>query len=352
MRLAQRENSGLNARVKVLVTGAAGFIGYHTSKRLLAEGVEVVGVDNLNAYYNPQLKAARLEQLKSIPNFSFQKIDFADGAAMAALFKQEKFTHVAHLGAQAGVRYSLTDPHAYIQSNLVGFSHILEGCRQYPVQHLVFASSSSVYGLSTAAPFEETQVTDHPASLYAATKKANEAMAHSYSHLFAIPSTGLRFFTVYGPWGRPDMAYFSFTRAILRGEPIELFNHGKMRRDFTYIDDVVEGVVRTLHNPPQANPAWQSNPPVAGESSAPYRLFNIGNSNPVELLEFVSTLENLLDKKAATSFKPLQPGDVLATHASTQKLEEAVGYRPTTSLEIGLERFVKWYLQHRSLCEA
>ncbi len=338
--------------VKVLVTGAAGFVGMHAAARLLRDGASIVGTDNLNAYYNPQLKAARLEQLQGYPAFSFHKLDLADGGGMHALFEREKFTHVLHLGAQAGVRYSLTDPQAYVQSNLVGFSHILEGCRQHKPAHLVFASSSSVYGLNATVPFDEAHTTDHPASLYAATKKANEVMAHSYSHLYGIPSTGLRFFTVYGPWGRPDMAYFSFTRAILNGEKIPLFNHGKMRRDFTYIDDVVEGIVRVLQKLPTPDAHWQANPPAPASSSAPFRLYNIGNNQPVELLDFVATLERVLGKKAQIDLQPLQPGDVLATHASVDRLKAAVGYAPTTPLETGLAQFAEWYLKHRVLCEA
>jgi UDP-glucuronate 4-epimerase len=327
----------------VLVTGAAGFIGYHLSQRLLAGGCRVVGVDNLNDYYDVSLKKARLSRLEKQPGFSFHRVDLSDGKALEAVFSGKHFEVVVNLAAQAGVRYSLTHPHAYVSSNLTGFVNVLESCRHHGVGHLVFASSSSVYGANTQMPFSVHHNVDHPVSLYAATKKANELMAHTYSHLFRLPCTGLRFFTVYGPWGRPDMALFLFTRAILEGRPIQVFNHGKMRRDFTYIDDIVEGVVRVMGVLPEPNPAWSGDAPDPGTSSAPYRLYNIGNNQPVELGRFIETIESVLGKKAEKQYMELQPGDVPATYADIDDLEKAVGFRPQTSLQTGIERFVQWY---------
>jgi UDP-glucuronate 4-epimerase len=328
---------------RVLVTGAAGFVGLYVSKILLARGDEVIGLDNLNDYYDPRLKDARLAQLTGEPGFRFHKLDLADRAGMARLFDEERPETVVHMGAQAGVRYSLENPAAYVDSNLVGFGNVLEGCRQTGVRHLVFASSSSVYGANTKVPFSVHDNVDHPVSFYAATKKANELMAHSYSHLYRLPITGLRFFTVYGPMGRPDMAYYSFTKAIFEGKPIDVYNHGKMRRDFTYIDDIAEGVVRTLDAVAQPNPCWNGEHPDPGISSAPYRIYNIGNNNPVELLRFIEILERETGREAIKRFVDLQAGDVPATYADVDDLEEAVGFRPRTSIEDGLARFVAWY---------
>ncbi|MFM2111835.1 MAG: hypothetical protein RLZZ271_495 [Pseudomonadota bacterium] len=332
--------------MKVLLTGAAGFIGMHTSLKLLARGDEVVGVDNLNDYYDVSLKLARLDRLKDHKGFSFHKLDVADREGMAALFASAKPDRVIHLAAQAGVRYSLTNPQAYIESNLAGFTNILEGCRHNQVQHLTYASSSSVYGGNTALPFHEHQNIDHPVSLYAATKKANELMAHTYSHLFGLPTTGLRFFTVYGPWGRPDMALFLFTRAILKGEPIQVFNHGNMVRDFTFIEDIVEGVVRVSDKPATANPAFDSANPDPATSNAPYRVFNIGNNQPTTLMQYIEALESALGKTALKEFLPMQPGDVPATAASTDELDKWVGFKPNTPVREGVQRFVNWYTQH------
>ncbi|MDD2711643.1 MAG: NAD-dependent epimerase [Simplicispira sp.] len=317
----------------ILVTGAAGFIGFHVAQRLLARGDQVLGLDNLNDYYDPALKRARLQQLQGVAGFRFVQGDLADRAAMAALFQAQRFDCVIHLAAQAGVRYSITHPNAYLDSNLTGFGHILEGCRAQGVGHLVYASSSSVYGGNTKMPFAETDAVDHPVSLYAASKKANELMAHAYSHLYGFATTGLRFFTVYGPWGRPDMAYYLFARAILAGEPIAVFNHGDMKRDFTYIDDITEGVVRVVDRP--------ATPLAAG--AAPYRVFNIGNSEPVQLLDFIGCLEQALGKTAIRQLLPMQAGDVPATYASTQALQEWVGFAPSTPLAEGIGRFVHWY---------
>ncbi len=328
---------------KVLVTGAAGFVGSYVSQALLQRGTKVIGLDNLNSYYDPALKQARLNRLQSLNGFHFNKIDLADRMAMESLFERDPFDVVVHLGAQAGVRYSLENPHAYAESNLTGFLNILEGCRKQKCGNLIYASSSSVYGLNKKTPFAVGDSVDHPVSLYAATKKANELMAHSYSHLYRIPTTGLRFFTVYGPWGRPDMAYFNFTKAILKGEPIKVFNYGQMKRDFTYIDDIVEGIVRLVDHPAAVNPNWNGLVPANDSSSAPYRLYNIGNRSPVELLHFIQTLETLLGKKAVMEMLPMQPGDVLETVADVQALEEAVGFSPQTPIEVGLEKFVKWY---------
>lgn len=328
---------------KILVTGTAGFIGFHLAKVLLDRGDEVVGLDNLNDYYDVSLKQARLAQLDGRPNFRFVKLDLADRDGMAALFKTEKFDRVVNLAAQAGVRYSLKNPHAYVDSNLVGFVNILEGCRHNEVQHLVYASSSSVYGANTRMPFSIHHNVDHPVSLYAASKKANELMAHTYAHLYRLPVTGLRFFTVYGPWGRPDMALFLFTKAILEGRPIDVFNYGKMRRDFTYIDDIVEGVMRTLDNTARPNPQWNGDQPDPGTSNAPYRLYNIGNNNPVELMHLIETLEKALGRTAEKNLLPIQPGDVPATYADVDDLSRDVGFKPSTSIEEGVGRFVAWY---------
>ena len=328
---------------RVLVTGAAGFIGFHTSLKLLAAGAEVVGVDNLNDYYDPALKQARLARLQAQAGFSFQHADIADPAQLQAVFAAAAPERVLHLAAQAGVRYSLHNPQAYVQSNLVGFGNLLECCRHHQIEHLVFASSSSVYGANAKVPFAVTDTTDHPVSLYAATKKANEAMAHAYAHLYRIPCTGLRFFTVYGPWGRPDMAYFSFTKAILEGRPIKVFNRGDMRRDFTYIDDIVRGVVAVLDQPAAPDTGWSAHAPVIGRSSAPYRLYNIGNHSPVRLMDFIQTLERLLGTQANMVMEGMAPGDVYQTYADVSDLAEATGFAPDTPLETGLAAFVDWY---------
>jgi UDP-glucuronate 4-epimerase len=328
---------------KVLVTGAAGFVGFHVAARLLARGDAVVGVDNLNSYYDPALKEARLDRLRAESGFRFEKLAIEDGAAVLKLFAAERFDAVVHLAAQAGVRYSIDHPHDYTASNLSGFLSVLEGCRHHPVQHLVYASSSSVYGANTAMPFAVGQSVDHPVSLYAATKKANELMAHSYSWLYRIPTTGLRLFTVYGPWGRPDMAYFSFTRDILAGRPIAVFNEGQMKRDFTYIDDVAEGIVRTLDRPATPDDAWDSARPNPATSSAPYRLYNIGNHTPVALTEFIDTIAAAVGKEAIKELRPMQPGDVVETLADVDALQEAVGFSPATPLREGIGRFVEWY---------
>jgi UDP-glucuronate 4-epimerase len=329
--------------MKVLLTGAAGFIGMTTALRLLARGDEVVGLDNLNDYYEVQLKLDRLARLQVLPGFRFVKLDVADRAGMDALFVAERFDKVIHLAAQAGVRYSLQNPQAYVDSNVVGFMNVLEGCRHSRVGHLVYASSSSVYGGNTRMPFSEHASVDHPVSLYAATKKANELMAHTYSHLFGLPTTGLRFFTVYGPWGRPDMALFLFTKAILEGRPIDVFNHGQMRRDFTFVEDIVEGVVRVLDRVATANPAYQADSPDPGTSNVPFRVFNIGNHNPVPLLDFIAAIEDAVGSKAQKNFLPLQDGDVPATHADMQALNDWVGYTPLTPVRTGIDRFVAWY---------
>lgn len=329
--------------MKVLLTGAAGFVGMYCAKALLERGDDVVGFDNVNDYYDPALKQARLAQLHGFPRFRFVQADLADKAALFKVFETERPDAVLHLAAQAGVRYSLKNPQAYVDSNLTGFVNLLEACRAHPVRHLLFASSSSVYGANTKVPFAVTDHTDHPVSLYAATKKANEALAHSYSHLFGIPATGLRFFTVYGPWGRPDMAYFSFTKALFEGRPIEVFNHGDMERDFTYIDDIVTGVVRLLDRVPQGDPAWTGDPPVAGRSRAPYRLYNIGNHSPVRLMHFIEVLERLTGRVAEKQFKPMAPGDVYRTYADVTDLSHDVGFEPSTSIEKGLAEFVAWY---------
>lgn len=327
----------------ILVTGAAGFIGMHTCLSLLARGDRVIGLDNLNDYYDVSLKQARLVRLQSHANFGFRQLDVADRAGVAALFAAEKPQRVVHLAAQAGVRYSLSNPHAYIDSNVQGFTNILEGCRHNAVQHLVYASSSSVYGGNTALPFSEHHNIDHPISLYAATKKANELMAHTYSHLFGLPTTGLRFFTVYGPWGRPDMALFLFTKAILTGQPIDIFNHGDMVRDFTFVDDIVEGVIRVADKPAAPDPAFDPANPDPATSNAPYRVFNIGNNQPTPLMDYIRALESALGRVAQKNYLPMQPGDVLATAANTNELNAWVGFKPNTPIDHGVARFVEWY---------
>jgi UDP-glucuronate 4-epimerase len=327
----------------ILVTGAAGFIGFHATQRLLANGYSVVGVDNLTAYYDPKLKKARLAELDKIKGFSFVKLDLADRVKTAALFAAQQFPSVVHLAAQAGVRHSLTDPHAYVDANLQGFVNVLEGCRHNACRHLLYASSSSVYGANTRMPFSTHDNVDHPLSLYGATKKANELMAHSYAHLFKLPTTGLRFFTVYGPWGRPDMAMWLFASAIIEGRPIKLFNHGNMRRDFTYIDDVTEAVVRLIDRAPQGNPDWSSEKPDPGSSSAPWKVYNIGNNNPVDVPKVVAILERELGRSAKKEMLPMQPGDVPATYADVEDLMRDVDFRPATPIEEGIARFVAWY---------
>ncbi len=329
--------------MKILITGTVGFIGHFLALRLLARGDCVVGVDNLNNYYDVTLKQARLAKLTTHPAFTFIKADIADRAAMQALFAAHQFDCVVNLAAQAGVRYSIDNPHAYIEANIVGFLNILEGCRHNKVANLVFASSSSVYGANTALPFAESHTVDHPMALYAATKKANELMAHSYANLYGLPCTGLRFFTVYGPWGRPDMALFLFTKSILANEPINVFNNGDMVRDFTYVDDIVEGVLRLVDQPATPDPAWSGDAPNPATSFAPYRLYNIGNSEPVPLMRYIHALESALGKKAVMNMLPMQAGDVRATAADVSRLSEAVGFRPNTTVEVGVARFVDWY---------
>ncbi len=328
---------------KILVTGAAGFIGFHSAKRLLEDGHEVVGLDIVNDYYDPALKMDRLKQLQPLEGFRFIKLDLADRQAMPALFREHRFDQVLHLAAQAGVRHSLSNPHAYVDSNLQGFINVLEGCRHNGVRHLVFASSSSVYGANTRMPFSVHHNVDHPVSLYAASKKANELMAHSYAHLYKLPVTGLRFFTVYGPWGRPDMALFIFTKAILEDRQIEVFNRGRMERDFTYIDDIVQGVVRVLEKPAQPDPDWSSDQPDPFSSLAPYRIYNIGNHQPVNLLAFIAAIEKALGKKARKKLLPMQMGDVKATFADIDDLQRDFDFRPSTPLEEGIRKFVDWY---------
>lgn len=329
--------------MKILVTGSAGFIGFHLTQRLLERGDQIVGLDNLNDYYDVGLKEARLRLLETRPGFRFARASLEDRATMARLFSDERFDVVVNLAAQAGVRYSLQNPHAYIDSNISGFLNVLEGCRQSGVGHLVYASSSSVYGANSTVPFSVHHTTDHPVSLYAATKKSNELMAHTYAHLFGLPTTGLRFFTVYGPWGRPDMAYFSFTKAILEGRTIDVFNHGRMQRDFTYIDDIVEGVVRIMGHVPRPDPAWDAASPDPATSSAPYRLYNIGNHQPVELGHFIEVLEQCLGRKAQKNMLPIQAGEVPVTCADVDGLMHEVGFRPATPVQEGLRRFVEWY---------
>ncbi len=329
----------------VLVTGAAGFIGFHLSLRLLKNGCNVVGIDNLNSYYDVNLKKDRLNQLIAFEEFAFHEIDIADLSKMEAVFKNHNsFDVVVNLAAQAGVRYSLTNPHAYVNANIAGFVNLLECCRYCQVQHLVFASSSSVYGANTLMPFSVHHNVDHPVSLYAATKKANELMAHTYSHLYSMNCTGLRFFTVYGPWGRPDMALFLFTKAIMEGRPIQVFNHGKMKRDFTYIDDIIEGVFRIMGRIPQPNPSWKGDMPDPGTSYAPYRIYNIGNNKPVELTEFIEIIEEKLGKTAIREYRDLQPGDVVSTYADVDDLIADVGFKPGTPLDVGIGQFVEWYM--------
>jgi UDP-glucuronate 4-epimerase len=341
--------SNTTSKQEILVTGAAGFIGYHVAQRLLDRGDRVLGLDSLNDYYDVRLKEARLAQLSHNPRFRFVRLNIADGPGMETLFNANPIASVVHLAAQAGVRYSLVNPGAYVDSNLVGFLHVLEGCRRIHVQHLVYASSSSVYGGNTQMPFSVHDNVDHPVSLYAATKKANELMAHSYAHLYALPCTGLRFFTVYGPWGRPDMALFLFTQAILESKPIEVFNHGQMKRDFTYIDDIVEGILRVLDRPPTRRPARgdaaseRIQPVHPGNSTAPYRVYNIGNHQPVELTRFIEVLEQVLGKQADKRLVPLQPGDIPATYADVDDLIAEIGFKPDTPIETGIPRFVRWY---------
>jgi UDP-glucuronate 4-epimerase len=329
--------------MRILVTGAAGFIGSHVAQRLLARGDEVVGLDNLNEYYDVTLKQARLARLTAAANFRFVKLDLADTAGMAALFAAERFARVVHLAAQAGVRHSLEDPHAYVRSNVTGTLSVLEGCRHNAVAHLVYASTSSVYGANTNMPFSVHNIADHPLSLYASSKRANELMAHNYSALFGLPTTGLRFFTVYGPWGRPDMALFLFTRNILDGKPIDVFNHGHHRRDFTYVDDIAEGVVRAVDRPAQPDPAWRSDAPDPASSFAPFRLYNIGNNRPVQLMRYIEIIEECLGRKAQKNFLALQPGDVPETCADIDDLVRDVGYRPATPVEVGVKNFVDWF---------
>jgi UDP-glucuronate 4-epimerase len=332
--------------MKIFVTGSAGFIGFHLCKRLLDDGHDVLGVDDLNAYYDVNLKKARLSILKPYDRFKFKKLDIADRESMASIFAENHFDRVVNLAAQAGVRYSLENPYAYINANVSGFMNILEGCRHCAIPHLIYASSSSVYGLNTLMPFSVHHNVDHPVSLYAATKKSNELMAHTYSYLYGLPVTGLRFFTVYGPWGRPDMALFLFTRAILADEPIKVFNHGNQSRDFTYIDDIIEGVVNVMDRIPSGNPQWNSDRPDPGTSKVAYRLYNIGNNQPVPLMEFIDTIENVLGKKAKKEFLPLQPGDVPSTFADVQDLESDIGFKPNTPIKKGIEKFMEWYLDY------
>ena len=330
----------------ILITGAAGFIGYHLSNRLLNKGYKVTGIDNLNTYYEPQLKQDRLNKLKLNKNFEFHQIDLSDKATIDKLFANQQFDYVINLAAQAGVRYSIENPQAYVDSNIVGFVNILEACRHNPVKHLLYASSSSVYGGNKVAPFSTEHQVDHPVSLYAATKKSNELMAHTYSHLYGIPTTGLRFFTVYGPWGRPDMAYFSFTKNIVEGNPIKVFNHGKMERDFTYIDDIVEGITKLMDKPPVANVGWDETKDSLSSSFAPYKVYNIGNNSPVQLMKFIEILEKNIGKEANKIYMDMQPGDVLRTYADVSDLEEDINFKPNTTLEEGLEKFVQWYMEY------
>jgi len=335
--------------LRTLVTGAAGFIGFHVAQRLLRDGRTVVGLDVVNEYYDPRLKEARLEILQRDARFSLVRIDLTDRASIKSLFAQYRFPVVIHLAAQAGVRYSLEHPHAYVDANMEGFINVLEGCRHNECGHLLFASSSSVYGSNTKLPFSVLDSVDHPVSLYAASKKANELMAHAYSHLYRIPATGLRFFTVYGPWGRPDMAMFIFARAILGGTPIKLFNQGNMRRDFTYVDDVTEAIVRLMGRPPQANPQWSGDKPDPSSSAAPWKIYNIGNNHPEDLLHVVALLEKEFGRTAEKEMLPMQPGDVPATYADVEDLSRDVGFRPATRIEDGIARFAKWYRDYHSI---
>ncbi len=338
-----------NDHLPILVTGAAGFIGFHLARRLLDEGRMVIGLDNLNPYYDPSLKQARLELLRGYQRFEFQKLDLANKVGIESLFSANRFGCVVHLAAQAGVRYSIENPHSYVDSNIVGFLHILEGCRHKKVPHLVYASSSSVYGANTRLPFSVHHNVDHPVSLYAATKKANELMAHTYSHLYGLPTTGLRFFTVYGPWGRPDMALFKFTKQILAGEPIDVYNEGHHRRDFTYIDDIIEGVVRIMAKIPEGDPNWNSDRPNPAYSAAPWRVYNIGNSQPVELMRYIEVIEECLGKKAEMNMLPMQLGDVPDTSADVTALSDDVGYAPDTPIETGIRRFINWYRDYHQV---
>ena len=333
----------------ILVTGAAGFIGFHLAQRLLAEGRQVIGIDNINAYYDPKLKQARLDRLAAQHGFIFHKLDLVDRAGVKALFAAHHFPAVVHLAAQAGVRYSLDNPHAYVDANLEGFINILEGCRHHGCAHLLFASSSSVYGANTKLPFSVKDNVDHPISLYAASKKANELMAHSYSHLYRLPATGLRFFTVYGPWGRPDMAMFIFAKAILAGQPVRLFNHGQMRRDFTYIDDIVQAIHRLIGRPPQGNPDWDGTRPDPSSSRAPWRIYNIGNNHPEQLMDVITLLEKEFGRPAIKEMLPMQPGDVEATYADVSDLERDIGFRPATPIADGIARFARWYREYHQI---
>ncbi|MCP0913700.1 MULTISPECIES: NAD-dependent epimerase [Legionella] len=328
----------------LLVTGSAGFIGYHFAKMRLERGDQVIGIDNLNDYYDVRLKQSRLEQLKSYPNFVFYPFDICDREHIDKIFKKHKPERVVHLAAQAGVRYSLKNPHLYVQSNVVGFTHVIDACKTYQIEHLVYASTSSVYGANSAQPYNESDAVTHPLTIYAATKKANELIAHSYSNLYKLPTTGLRFFTVYGPWGRPDMAFFSFTRDILNGTPIKVYNHGQMQRDFTYIDDIIMGISLAVDKPAEANPCWSGQDPDAATSFAPYRIYNIGRGCPVNLMDYISALEQATGKHAIKQFMPMQEGDVLSTHADTSRLQDDLGYAPQVSIQEGIERFVAWYL--------
>lgn len=332
--------------MKILITGVAGFIGFHLSKKLLDQSYQIIGIDNVNDYYDPSLKQSRLEILGKYNNFNFHKVDLKDKAAVDNIFETYQPTHVINLAAQAGVRYSIENPYAYVDSNLTGFMNILEACRNYPVEHLLYASSSSVYGGNKVAPFSTNHNVDHPVSLYAATKKSNELMAHTYSHLYGIPTTGLRFFTVYGPYGRPDMAYFSFTKDILAGKPIKVFNHGKMERDFTYIDDIVEGIVKLIGKAPAANKDWDESKDDLSTSFAPYKIYNIGNNNSVQLMRFINALESALGKEAEKVYMDMQPGDVLRTYADVSDLERDINFKPSTSIEDGLKKFVEWYKEY------
>ena len=332
--------------MKIIITGAAGFIGFHLSKKLLDDSYQIIGIDNLNDYYDPNLKQSRLEILGKYNNFNFHKVDLIDKAAVDNIFETYQPTHVINLAAQAGVRYSIENPYAYVDSNLTGFMNILEVCRNYPVEHLLYASSSSVYGGNKVAPFSTNHNVDHPVSLYAATKKSNELMAHTYSHLYGVPTTGLRFFTVYGPYGRPDMAYFSFTKDILAGKPIKVFNHGKMERDFTYVDDIVEGIVKLIDKAPAPNKYWDESKDDLSTSFAPYKIYNIGNNNPVQLMRFINALESALGKEAEKVYMDMQPGDVLRTYADVSDLERDINFKPSTSIEDGLAKFVEWYKEY------
>jgi UDP-glucuronate 4-epimerase len=335
--------------MNILITGAAGFIGFHLSVRLLSQSFKIIGIDNINDYYDPKLKQSRLEVLGKYNNFNFHKLDIKDKEAVDNIFKVYQPTYVIHLAAQAGVRYSIEHPYAYVDSNLIGFMNMLEACRSYPVEHLLYASSSSVYGGNKVVPFSTNHNVDHPVSLYAATKKSNELMAHTYSHLYGIPTTGLRFFTVYGPYGRPDMAYFSFTKDILEGKPIKVFNHGNMERDFTYIDDIVEGIVKLIDKAPIASKEWDESKDDLSTSFAPYKIYNIGNNNPVQLMRFVNALESALGKEAEKIYMDMQPGDVLRTYADVSDLERDINFKPSTSIEDGLKKFVEWYKEYYGL---